>query len=201
MPTGGCARLAVGVWLLIGLILGTVYRSNLKALLIIPKLELPFDSMEDLIKSGITTAVVAGTSVHMDVVSANSDSILGKLREKVLVYPADSLDRVVSRTVMGLHTAFGPELAIEQGDGEVAPHGVKRTYLFELADTHDAADEAESVTGDLISADAEVQPFDETCDAKLPEFPEIARFPILGRYEVRSLQSKAALHQVSGVKW
>ncbi|KAK8392342.1 hypothetical protein O3P69_014589 [Scylla paramamosain] len=67
MPTGGCARLAVGMWLLIALILGTVYRSNLKALLIIPKLELPFDSMEDLIKSGITTAVLAGTSVHMDV--------------------------------------------------------------------------------------------------------------------------------------
>ncbi|KAK8392693.1 hypothetical protein O3P69_014845 [Scylla paramamosain] len=51
MPTGGCARLAVGMWLLIALILGTVYRSNLKALLIIPKLELPFDSMEDLINA------------------------------------------------------------------------------------------------------------------------------------------------------
>ncbi|KAK8392790.1 hypothetical protein O3P69_014907 [Scylla paramamosain] len=73
MPTGGCARLAVGMWLLIALILGTVYRSNLKALLIIPKLELPFDSMEDLIKSGITTAVLDGTSVHRDVMDSEKE--------------------------------------------------------------------------------------------------------------------------------
>ena len=68
MPGGGVARFAVGLWLLVTFILGTVYRSNLKAMLIIPKLELPFDTLEQLIESGIPVAVIKGTSTHLDVV-------------------------------------------------------------------------------------------------------------------------------------
>lgn len=62
----------MGLWILMALIVGTIYRSNLKAMLIIPKLKLPFDSMEELIESGLPTAVIQGTSVHMDVVVSTS---------------------------------------------------------------------------------------------------------------------------------
>lgn len=72
LPRGGSARVTVGLWLLIGLIVGMVYRSNLKAMLIIPKLKLPFDSMEELIESGLTTAVIEGTSMHLDIVASTT---------------------------------------------------------------------------------------------------------------------------------
>ena len=68
MPDSGMVRLAVGLWLLASLIISTVYRSNLKAMLIIPKLELPFDSLEELVESGISVAVIEGSTMHLDVV-------------------------------------------------------------------------------------------------------------------------------------
>ena len=67
MPSRGSERVSLGLWMLTSLIVGTVYRSNLKAMIIIPKLELPFDNMESLIKSGLDTAVIEGTSMHLDV--------------------------------------------------------------------------------------------------------------------------------------
>lgn len=39
-------------------------------MLIIPKLELPFDSMEELVESGLPTAVIEGTSMHLDIVAS-----------------------------------------------------------------------------------------------------------------------------------
>ncbi len=76
-----------------------------------------------------------------------------------------------------------------------------------------------SVAGDLTWADAEVQSFDETCDAEVPEEVNVALDfqPSAGnggtaddhgrcrgipsRYEARSLQSKEALHRLSDFKW
>lgn len=69
-PRGDAARVLWGLWIFMSLIVSTIYRSNLKAMLIIPKLELPFDSMEELIESGLTTAVIKGTSMHLDIVAS-----------------------------------------------------------------------------------------------------------------------------------
>ncbi|XP_050690846.1 glutamate receptor ionotropic, kainate glr-3-like isoform X4 [Eriocheir sinensis] len=62
-PRGG-VRLLAGVWLLLTLVLSTIYRSNLKAMLILPHLPLPFDTMEELIASGIPCFVVPDTVLH-----------------------------------------------------------------------------------------------------------------------------------------
>lgn len=67
LPSGNAARLIAGTWLLMSFILGVVYRSNLKAMLIIPKVNLPFNNVEELVKSGIPTGVVEGISMHHDI--------------------------------------------------------------------------------------------------------------------------------------
>ncbi|MPC17196.1 hypothetical protein E2C01_010043 [Portunus trituberculatus] len=46
-------RLVSGIWMVMVLIVGIVYRSNLKAMMIAPKLRLPFDSMEELVETDI----------------------------------------------------------------------------------------------------------------------------------------------------
>ncbi|ROT78613.1 Variant Ionotropic Glutamate Receptor [Penaeus vannamei] len=58
-PRGDSVRVVICLWLLTTLILATVYRANLKAMLILPKLTLPFDSLESLVDTDI--AVLAGT--------------------------------------------------------------------------------------------------------------------------------------------
>ncbi|KAG7175741.1 Glutamate receptor ionotropic, delta-1-like 19, partial [Homarus americanus] len=47
--SGAGERVVVAVWLLASLILAVVYKSNLKALLIVPKVRIPFDSLEELV--------------------------------------------------------------------------------------------------------------------------------------------------------
>ena len=46
------------------LIVGIVYRSNLKAMLIAPKLRLPFDSMDELLETDIPVMVPEGSMMH-----------------------------------------------------------------------------------------------------------------------------------------
>ncbi|KAG0727079.1 hypothetical protein GWK47_004065 [Chionoecetes opilio] len=49
----GTASLLVvaGLWFMTSLIIATVYRSNLKAMLIMPRIHLPFDNLEELYQS------------------------------------------------------------------------------------------------------------------------------------------------------
>ncbi|KAK3892958.1 hypothetical protein Pcinc_003137 [Petrolisthes cinctipes] len=63
-PVGGRVRTVAGVWLLLALVLSTVFRANLKAMLILPRLQLPFGSLEELIKSGIPTYIPKATVFH-----------------------------------------------------------------------------------------------------------------------------------------
>ncbi|XP_047480202.1 glutamate receptor ionotropic, kainate 3-like [Penaeus chinensis] len=64
LPRGNSVRVMTGVWLLVSLILTTVYRSNLKAMLILPKVVLPFDSPEELAESRIPTWIPRGSAMH-----------------------------------------------------------------------------------------------------------------------------------------
>lgn len=69
-------RVLAGAWLLVALIVGTVYRSNLKAMLIIPKVVLPFDNLEELVESGIPIAVLQSTVLHQAIMVRPAGTVL-----------------------------------------------------------------------------------------------------------------------------
>lgn len=85
LPRGG-ERLAAGVWLLLSLVLAQMYRSNLKAMMILPRLRLPFDSLEELIESGITCYIVPDTITHKRIM-VNIDWYFHKAVQFVRVFP------------------------------------------------------------------------------------------------------------------
>ncbi|XP_063849974.1 uncharacterized protein LOC135094106 [Scylla paramamosain] len=64
-PSGSALRIVAGTWLLMVLILTTVYRSNLKAMIIIPKMRLPFNSMAELLETDIPCYVPRGSIIHL----------------------------------------------------------------------------------------------------------------------------------------
>lgn len=57
-------RVVAGGWLLWAVVMSTLYRSNLKAMLILPKVRLPFDNLEELLASGITLGIPEHSSVQ-----------------------------------------------------------------------------------------------------------------------------------------
>lgn len=65
--------MAMGMWLLGTLVMCTLYRSNLKAMLILPKIRLPFDNLEELVEAGITLGIPEHSLLHalMEVCSAD----------------------------------------------------------------------------------------------------------------------------------
>ena len=60
-------RVVVGLWLLTSFVLAIVYRCVLKAMLILPRVHLPFDNLEQLVQTGIHVAVGEGTSIHVEI--------------------------------------------------------------------------------------------------------------------------------------
>lgn len=72
VPNGTAVRVLWGMWLLAALIVGSVYRSNLKAMLILPKLRLPFDNLQELTQTDIPCVVPAGSALmHIILVQPN----------------------------------------------------------------------------------------------------------------------------------
>lgn len=63
-PRDTSLRVIMGLWLVGALIVGSVYRSNLKAMLTLPKLRLPFDSLDDLVETDIPTYITEGSMLH-----------------------------------------------------------------------------------------------------------------------------------------
>ncbi|XP_045104367.1 glutamate receptor 4-like [Portunus trituberculatus] len=51
-------RIMAGAWMLISFVLATIYRSNLKAMLILPYINLPFNSVEELVQTDILCYVL-----------------------------------------------------------------------------------------------------------------------------------------------
>ncbi|XP_068208371.1 glutamate receptor-like [Palaemon carinicauda] len=85
-PTGNSIRVMTGLWLLLSLVVNTVYRSNLKAMLILPKVQLPFDSMEELVQTGIKTYVPAGSYMYQAMMQAPEGTLLHKLQKQAFVH-------------------------------------------------------------------------------------------------------------------
>ncbi|KAK8395437.1 hypothetical protein O3P69_006233 [Scylla paramamosain] len=109
LPRGG-ERLAAGVWLLLSLVLAQMYRSNLKAMMILPRLSLPFDSLEELIESGIICYIVPDTLLHKRIMDAASGNRFGRLRPQLLVHK--DFSAATRDVVLGKHAAMASHLSI-----------------------------------------------------------------------------------------
>lgn len=66
-PRGGKQKVLAGMWLILSVIISTVYRSNLKAMLIKPHLVLPFSNLPELVESGIPCLTFRGTLLHRNI--------------------------------------------------------------------------------------------------------------------------------------
>ncbi|XP_063612657.1 glutamate receptor 1-like [Penaeus indicus] len=116
---GNSVRFIRGLWLLSALIIGSVYRSNLKAMLILPRLRLPFNSLEELVETDIPTYVyedmtLRAKNAHQNFIRHNSaapGTSLYKLRKQALVR-RDVLT-MVNEVSEGAYAAFFGKKAFE----------------------------------------------------------------------------------------
>ncbi|KAK8381548.1 hypothetical protein O3P69_018561 [Scylla paramamosain] len=69
---GEGARFLAGLWLLTSLIIAIVYRSNLKAMLIVPKVRVPFDSLAELVDQTEVPWTMAHGSIVQSFFSVSS---------------------------------------------------------------------------------------------------------------------------------
>ncbi|XP_063596690.1 uncharacterized protein LOC134773419 [Penaeus indicus] len=111
VPRGDSVRVITGLWLLASLILTTVYRSNLKAMLILPKLNLPFDNLEQLVETDLPVWMSSSTTIYQAIQSAPPDTSLGRLLPQV--YHKDPV-LSIERLVGGHHVLLVPRSALLQ---------------------------------------------------------------------------------------
>ncbi|XP_037800571.1 glutamate receptor ionotropic, delta-1-like [Penaeus monodon] len=103
-PTGYAPRIVGGLWLLVAFILGVVYRGNLKAMLILPNLELPFNNLEELAESDAPIWSPGSHVAHQLLMAAPPHSLYGALARKTFValdIPAGTIE-----TLKGKHAVF-----------------------------------------------------------------------------------------------
>ncbi|XP_069186012.1 uncharacterized protein [Procambarus clarkii] len=81
--TGAGGRVFITLWLLVAFILGTIYRVNLTAMLVVPKVRIPFDTLEELVNQRKTPWVFSrGSVVHSTFEAAYKErpnSTMGRL--------------------------------------------------------------------------------------------------------------------------
>ncbi|XP_042892142.1 glutamate [NMDA] receptor subunit 1-like [Penaeus japonicus] len=106
-PTGTTVRILWGMWLLVALIVGSVYRSNLKAMLILPKLRLPFDNLQELMDTDIPCVVPDGSALMQTIMSAPPGTQLHKLRKQLII--TKNVDKAIQDIIRGENAAFTSE--------------------------------------------------------------------------------------------
>ncbi|XP_071514364.1 glutamate receptor ionotropic, kainate glr-3-like [Panulirus ornatus] len=109
-PKGGSLRVITGLWLLMSFIVGTVYRSNLKAMLIIPKLHLPFNSVQELLETDIPAYMPAGSLIHQLMREAPVGSSLHQLRQRSVLH--FDLPRAIRDTLDGKHAGIASLISL-----------------------------------------------------------------------------------------
>ncbi|XP_047498440.1 glutamate receptor ionotropic, delta-2-like [Penaeus chinensis] len=109
-PAGNGPRIAGGLWLLSAFILGVVYRGNLKAMLILPRVVLPFDTLQELTETNIPIWIPEGNLVHKAILAATPDSAYYRLRKQMLVHL--DVPRGIRNTFNGLHAVASPMTTI-----------------------------------------------------------------------------------------
>ncbi|KAK4314009.1 hypothetical protein Pmani_014672 [Petrolisthes manimaculis] len=104
-----------GLWLLLSLILATVYRGNLKAMLILPSVSLPFNTLEELASSGLPVWVPLNSMLHLAAYHAEANSSLGRFNRSI--YNADQPNNITSGIIDyfgGKHVMAAPRSAMLQ---------------------------------------------------------------------------------------
>ncbi|XP_069160796.1 glutamate receptor ionotropic, kainate glr-3-like [Procambarus clarkii] len=72
------------LWLLATLILSNVYRSNLMAMLILPRIRLPFDNIEELAASHIPLFVAENNAIHQVIMENDVSTKMGSLKKQMV---------------------------------------------------------------------------------------------------------------------
>ncbi|XP_071538211.1 glutamate receptor ionotropic, delta-2-like [Panulirus ornatus] len=80
-PRGLGLRLVCGVWLVVALIVGTIYRSNLKAMLILPKVDLPFNTLDQLVSTKIPVYIIPSSAIYRAIMRYTSMVLIRGLKE------------------------------------------------------------------------------------------------------------------------
>ncbi|KAK4329564.1 hypothetical protein Pmani_000112 [Petrolisthes manimaculis] len=101
-------KLVFGTWLFTSLILTIVYRSNLKAMIIIPKETRPFDTLEELIQFPIPLSVIKYTTLHEIIDGAEANTTLGQLKEKLYLLSSSQQAQNLAEIFKGKYVAMGP---------------------------------------------------------------------------------------------
>ncbi|XP_037787645.1 glutamate receptor 4-like [Penaeus monodon] len=86
VPCSAPVRVFAGVWLVASLVVGTVYRSNLKAMLILPKFYLPFDNLAQFVETDIQLFTAKNALMDRAIQEAPPDSLLGRLKERKVAH-------------------------------------------------------------------------------------------------------------------
>ncbi|XP_045103526.1 retinol dehydrogenase 11-like isoform X2 [Portunus trituberculatus] len=130
-PEGQLVRLVVGQWLVFSFVLTIVYRCVLKAMLILPRVHLPFDNLEQLVHTGIHVAVGEGTSIHVEIMRAADTSSVGQLRDVVVPVPAKQTKlynlKVMEGHLAGMRTRTVANFIVND---DFAMAGVCRAYIM-----------------------------------------------------------------------
>ncbi|XP_063849224.1 glutamate receptor ionotropic, delta-1-like [Scylla paramamosain] len=90
-PREGQVRLLAGIWLLSSFVLATVYRSNLKAMLILPHFNLPFNSIDEFLQTDIKCFVVESSVVHESIKASTPGTALHRMKKQLIVHTEDQL--------------------------------------------------------------------------------------------------------------
>ncbi|XP_066966843.1 uncharacterized protein [Macrobrachium rosenbergii] len=108
-------RLITCFWLLVSFIIANVYRSNLMAMLILPKVTLPFTNLDELVASGLPVWVPVYSVLHLSAMNSPRNTSLGRLY-KQFVKPDNFVD--IAKALRGVHAKefviTGPRTAMEQ---------------------------------------------------------------------------------------
>ncbi|MPC50291.1 Glutamate receptor ionotropic, delta-2 [Portunus trituberculatus] len=114
-PPRGVVRILTGLWLLLALILVTVYRSNLKAMLILPKINLPFDNLDQLTHTEIPVWVSLNSMLHAAAVNGEKNSTMGRFNSLInSVGKPNNVTQAIVDLVAGRQALAAPRSALVQ---------------------------------------------------------------------------------------
>ncbi|XP_069987022.1 glutamate receptor 1-like isoform X1 [Penaeus vannamei] len=115
IPPEDSTRVLTALWLVASLILGTVYRSNLKAMLILPRITIPFDNLEELADSGLPVWTATNSLIHVASEKAPQSTALGRLSRLFnSVNGPINVPWGVADLVRGKHAIAAPRTALVQ---------------------------------------------------------------------------------------
>ncbi|XP_069999655.1 glutamate receptor ionotropic, kainate glr-3 isoform X2 [Penaeus vannamei] len=93
LPTSLTGRVLLGTWMVVSLILSSAYQSILTSLLAVPKVEVPVDSLQDLLDYGkIPWSVEHGTSIHQLLDDSSAD-VYKKINKKIFYVSSSFAER------------------------------------------------------------------------------------------------------------